>query len=396
MAREAVLSPGSSRSQTERSGMKLEDTWLWRFKLRLQFTGWLQYVINGLVALVFLLLAGIGWMIGAWPIVLFWVPLGIGLLLLLNLAFDLVTVKFGLRPAEARPRRRDDLDVFDLMRARRACRSFQARSLTQADRAELLESVRLNSRPDHQIGKSPIRFEYVAAPLTVWPVVGAHEFLVAIAPRAYDRLAVIDIGRSLQKVVLHATRMGLATCWIGPGADQKSIAEHLGDRFNPDKDHVICVCAVGYASAFKPLFIRFMQLSQHRRLPVTSLFFADPHFRTPLDTKAPPFNSYGRCFEVCEWSPSSYNSQTTRCAAATARVGDEEKLARFDFCASTNSRYYAAVTLGIWLASWETGCTALGNHGHFAVLTPAERGIEGTPQLPRYDVSWIVDDIKAA
>jgi nitroreductase len=389
MAREAVLSRGPS----ERSGMRLEDTWLWRLKLRLQFTGWLQYVINAIVALIFLLLAGVGWMIGVWPIALIWTPLGIGALLLVNLAFDLATVKFGLRPAEALPKRRDDLDVFDLMRVRRACRSFQARDLREADRAELLESVRRNSQPERQIGKSTIRFEYVAAPLTVWPVVGAHEFLVAIAPRAYDRLAVIDVGRSLQKIVLHATRMGLATCWIGPGADQKSIAHHLGARFNPDKDHVICVCALGYACPFKPLFIRFMQLTQHRRLPVTSLFFADPRFATPLDRTAPPFAAYGRCYEVCEWSPSSYNSQTTRCAVVMARAGGVERLARFDFCAATNSRYYAAVTLGIWLANWETGCAALGKPGHFAVLTPAQRGVAAAPPLPRYDVSWIVDEV---
>ena len=64
------------------------------------------------------------------------------------------------------------------------------------------------TRHDGLIGTTPIRFEYVAARLTVWPGVGAHEFLVAIAPRSYDRLALIDVGRNLQKVLLHATRMG--------------------------------------------------------------------------------------------------------------------------------------------------------------------------------------------
>jgi nitroreductase len=50
-------------------------------------------------------------------------------------------------------------------------------------------------------------------------VAGAHELLVAVAPRDYDRVAVIDVGRSLQKVVTAATRAGISTCWIGPGAD---------------------------------------------------------------------------------------------------------------------------------------------------------------------------------
>ncbi|MFT4975032.1 MAG: nitroreductase [Myxococcota bacterium] len=159
----------------------------------------------------------------------------------------------------------------------------------------------VSSQLDHLIGDQPIRLEHVAAPLTVWPVMGAHEFIVAIAPKTYSRLAVIDVGRSLQEVVLETTRMGLATCWIGPGADQKSIVTHLGEHFRSDEDHVICVCAVGYASWIKPLTIRLMQATQHKRLPLSSLFFAGPRFQEPLDTAAAPLSDFGRCYEVCRW-----------------------------------------------------------------------------------------------
>ena len=76
-------------------------------------------------------------------------------------------------------------------------------------------------------------------------------------------------------VVHQATRTGLATCWIGPGADHASILRHLGDRFDPEHDHIICVCAVGSASRFLPLPIRLISRIQRRRLPLTALFFAD-------------------------------------------------------------------------------------------------------------------------
>lgn len=367
----------------------IQDTFLWHLKVRLQFSGWLQYLINAVAALVFLFLAAIGLLIRALPGLFFWPFLVIGSLLLLNTIFDLCVLKLGIRPRERHPRRRDHLDAFELMRSRRSCRSFQKRNLTPEDHAEIMEQVRLYSQQSRQIGTKPVRFEYVAAPLTVWPTVGGHEFLVAIAPREYDRLATIDVGRSLQKVVLRATRMGVATCWIGPGADQKSVALQLGDRFNPEEDHIICVCALGYASKFLPLFVRFMQFGQHRRLPLSSLFFAGPQFQTPLELKSSPFKEFGRCYEVCQWSPSSYNGQTTRCAAVMEGANGERVLARFDFGASTHSRYYAAVALGIWCANWETGCEALGIPGHFTVLTPDQRG-DGEPQeLPRYDVSWV-------
>lgn len=370
---------------------RFEDTALWRLKVRLQFTGWLQYLIPAVWVLILLLLAGIGWFIGHWPLLLFWLPLAFAAVLSIAIVGNIIIVKYGIHPSERIPPGKADWDAFDLMRARHSCRSFQPRNLTPEHRAELVEAIRDCSLPEHLVGQRPIRFEYVAAPLTVWPVVGAHEFLVAIAPKEYDRLAVIDVGRSLQRIVLHATRMGLATCWIGPGADHQSVIEHLGDRFDSEQDHIICVCALGYESMFKPLFIRLMQRVMHRRLPLSELFFTDATFVKPLDTKAKPYRDYGRCYEVCQWSPSSYNGQTTRCAASTTPVDHEVELLRFDFYAATESRYYAPLAVGIWCANWETGCESLNTHGHFAVLSPDERDAATNSELPRYDISWVIE-----
>jgi hypothetical protein len=369
-------------------------------KLRLQFTGWLQYTPFAILTLAFFLVAAFarrfGNTRGADGFVF------VGTLLLAVLVFDLFTVKFRVRFREHLPERNDDLGMFDLMRARRSCRSFQTRKLIPADFNELMDYVRLHSESP-QIGQRSMRFEYVSAPLTVWPTVNATEFLVAIAPREYNRLAVIDVGRSLQKIVMDATRMGLATCWIGPGADQTSVARHLGDRFNPKEDHIICVCAIGYKSWYIPMFLRIFNLQFRRRLPLSSLFFADSHFEEPLNVEAYPFNRFGRTYEVCQWSPSSYNGQTTRCVAVIERNGaeegeseeDERRLARFDFYATTESRYYAAVAVGIWCANWEMGCRALGIRGHFAVLSAMQRDVQDDrtrPQLPRCDVSWVLDE----
>ncbi len=367
-----------------------EDNPIWKLKVRLQFSGWLQYIIHAIWVLIMLVIAGVGWLIGYWPAVLFWLPLGIATLLCIALVGTIIIVKYGIHPTERIPANKNDHNAFDLMRARHSCRSFQLSNLTEKHRAELATAVQLHSQQDQLLGQRPVRFEYVSAPLAVWPVVGAHEFLVAIAPGNYDRLSIIDVGRSLQKIVLHATRMGLATCWIGPGADQKSIIEHLGDVFDPEEDHVICVCAIGYESRFKPLLIRFMKRLQHKRLPLSELFFADLSFKLPLKTELPPFDEYGRCYEACQWSPSAYNSQSTRCAAVTYGIEGEEQL-RFDFCASTTSRYYAAVALGIWCANWEVGCAALNMHGHFSILSPEERGCNEHSGLPRYDISWVAD-----
>ena len=368
-------------------------TSIWRAKLRLQFTGWLQYVPPLVVTLVIFLIAGIAGLLGGTQVANGFAF--VGYLLLTVEICDLITVKFRLRFPERLPKRNDDLGLFDLMRVRRSCRSFQTRKLTPADYNELMESVHRHTQ-EPRIGKAPVRFEYISAPLTVWPTVNASEFLVAIAPKKYDRLAVIDVGRSLQKIVMDATRMGLGTCWIGPGANHASIMRELGEHFDPEKDHIVCVCAVGYKSGYIPLFIRIFNAQFKRRYPLSELFFTDVNLDEPLDLDAPPFNQFGRNYEICQWAPSSYNGQTTRCVAVMNGDGDTPQLERFDFYQTTESRYYAPVAAGIWCANWELGCEALGIHGHFAVLSAEERCIHAQKdlhQLPRYNLSWVSDEI---
>jgi nitroreductase len=359
-----------------------------RAKMRVQFTGWLQYLLPMIFVLLFSFIGGIAYLLNAWLLAIPFLVLG--MLIFIVAIFDLVTVKFRLRFPEHFPKRKDDLDLFDLMRARRSCRSFQTRKLIDDDRNELMASVRVHSK-EPQIGDSPVRFEYISAPLTVWPTVNATEFLVAIVPKEYVRFAVINVGRSLQKIVMDATRMGLGTCWIGPGADHISIMQDLGDRFDSEKDQIICLCAVGYKSNYIPLFLRIFNAQFKRRLPLSELFFVDTGFEQILDLRTTPFNHFGRTYEICQWAPSSYNGQTTRCVANTEENGD---LKSFDFYATTASRYYAPAAIGIWCANWEMGCDVLGIQGHFAELSAGDRGIQqdkkSTIQLPRYDVSWVV------
>ncbi|MCF6776359.1 nitroreductase family protein [Thiotrichales bacterium 19X7-9] len=373
---------------------KFEKSALWRLKVRLQFSGWLQYIIHAVWVVVLYLIAGIGWLIGYWQIILFWLPFVLAIFFTIALIGTILIVKYGLHPQERTPKPNDGLDEFTLMRKRHSCRSFQSRKLTEKHFKVLSNTINFYTQQENQLGNLSIKFEYVATPLTVWPVVGAHEFLVAIAPKEYSRLAIIDIGRSLQKIVHEATKMGLATCWIGPGADQKSIIQHLGDKFDSSKDHVICVCAIGYESMFKPLFIRLIQKLQHKRLPLSQLVFTDEKLTKPANIMEKPLDEYGRCYEVCQWAPSSYNGQTTRLVAVIDNTSEKDKLVRFDFLTATKSRYYAPLALGIWCANWEIGCLALNKNGHFRVLSNKERGKVNISESSNYGISWIVGNIK--
>ena len=107
-----------------------EDTAWWKLKVRLQFSGWLQYVIHGVWVVFAWALTGLGWLIGYWPLLLFWLPFGIAVFLTIALVGTIVIVKYGMHPAERIPVSKAHMDAFDLMKGRRSCRSFQSNNLT--------------------------------------------------------------------------------------------------------------------------------------------------------------------------------------------------------------------------------------------------------------------------
>ena len=100
-----------------------------RAKMRLQFTGWLQYLLPLIFVLVFALIGGLANILNLRFLAIPFLTLGI--LILAVALFDLVTIKFRVRFPERLPKRNEGLDLFDLMRVRRSCRSFQTRKLTE-------------------------------------------------------------------------------------------------------------------------------------------------------------------------------------------------------------------------------------------------------------------------
>lgn len=354
-------------------------------KLRLQFTGWLQYLVPLPFALLSFLIALIFLLFGATSVSAYFAFTGSFLLAIVT--FDILTARFGLQPRQGRPTNYENLSRLELLLKRKSCRSYQRRKVTNSDLQEVLSSAKKHTT-SAKFSRHPIRLEYISAPLTVWPTVNASQFLVALAPAEYDRMTVIEVGYKLQQVVIDATRLGLGTCWIGPGADHKSVIRHLGEKYDPKRDSIICVCAFGYPSWFMPLFIRIFSKVMRRRLPLSDLFYADESMKKSLEIDKPPFSKFKPVFEASRWAPSSYNGQTTRCVGLKGDGGD----LRFDFYAITSSRYYAPVAVGIWCANWSIGCKSLGIDGDFALLSSARREIansEGPSTPPRYDLSWV-------
>lgn len=359
-----------------------ENNPLWKLKLRLQHTGWLQYALPFFWAFFSLMLATIEYIafgssrVGLTLALIF---LGLG-------TFDIATCKYNLRPLESIPPSQDHWTRIETMLKRHSCRSFQTRKLTQAHKSEILDVAQVCLHK--KIFAKDIRLEFIDTPIKVWPAVNCQEFLVAIAPAQYSKQAIWDLGKSLEHTVLHATRMGLGTLWVGPGADHESIVQALGDkRFDPQRDHIICVCALGYPSAFAPTMIRLMsKVTSTKRLALEKLVMGGPQCQQPLEDAA-IYEKLKPAFEAVRWSPSSYNAQTTRCSASVTDKGFLEKV---DFYRSLPSKYYATVALGVWMAHWEEACKELGFEGKFEIDKTRIAEDEGMFP-PIYDISWVFD-----
>ena len=49
-------------SMTLEKQKSFEDNPIWKLKVRLQFSGWLQYIVHAILVLIMLVIAGIGWL----------------------------------------------------------------------------------------------------------------------------------------------------------------------------------------------------------------------------------------------------------------------------------------------------------------------------------------------
>ncbi len=83
----------TNAQKPKRSENWFKDTALWKLKARLQFSGWLQYLIHAIWVVVMLLLAGVGWLIGYWPALMVWLPLGIAAFLFVPLIGSILIIK---------------------------------------------------------------------------------------------------------------------------------------------------------------------------------------------------------------------------------------------------------------------------------------------------------------
>ncbi|MGD9094031.1 MAG: nitroreductase family protein [Anaerolineales bacterium] len=209
--------------------------------------------------------------------------------------------------------------ITEIIQRRVSCRTYQKEPISGETRQLLADNV--TSMHTGPLG-GPARFALVAgsdASLkelkglgTYGFIKGATGFIVGATPADTEHLE--DFGYLLETIILHATDLGLGTCWLGGTFTKTSFAKKIAARTD---ELVPSVASVGYI-AKKPrrvdALIRKGAKSDNRK-PWESLFF-DGNFETPLER--PTAGEYATALEMLRLGPSASNKQPWR----VVRAGD--------------------------------------------------------------------------
>jgi len=188
----------------------------------------------------------------------------------------------------------------------------------------------------------------------------------------------MNYGYLLEKIVLHATAIGLDTCWMGM----------FDPAFFPEvklasTEFIPAVVIVGYAAerrTLKERAIRFA-VGASKRKPWDSLFFMDD-FNTVLNTYQN--GKYAEVLQMTRLSPSAGNTQPWR--IIKEKNADIYHFYKKIVNVNYNQRGLHDVDMGICLSHFELSATCLGLEGSWMKLD-----MDLKPALPdiEYKISWL-------
>ncbi|RPJ50022.1 MAG: nitroreductase [Chloroflexi bacterium] len=238
----------------------------------------------------------------------------------------------------------------------------------------------------------PLRFSLVAAQEqdrlelrglgTYGFIKGAGGFLAGVVYPGPMYLE--DFGYRMEQVILHATDLGLGTCWLGGTFSKSSFARKIALSRPERIPAAVAIGNIPDEEQARQAFLR-RQIGSHSRLPWESLFFADL-FGTPLARqKAQP---YALPLEMVRLAPSASNKQPWRVVLS----GDA-----FHFYLHRTRGYREGLKLvgledlqrvdqGIAMCHFELTAREAGLHGRWIIQEPTLRKPD---PLTEYTASWI-------
>jgi nitroreductase len=268
------------------------------------------------------------------------------------------------------------MNIIDVIKTRKSCRTFNSIFLSQEDKAELESFILKNSKglDNEIIDFSIIENKDASSELKInYGMIQGHKTFVLGTSKSTPNSRV-NYGYLMEKLVLKATEMNIASCWIGV-FDQTYFKEII-----PEKGFEIpSILIIGYAdkqSAGERL-VRFA-IKAHKRNDWETLFF---DYQTKLPLSPDQLPKYSDSLEMLRLGPSAGNSQPWR-------VFFDETTNEFHFFKNPVNKKYDVmglheIDMGIAVAHFELTSNSKGLKG----VWDKYENIQSSEDL-QYIMSW--------
>lgn len=282
-------------------------------------------------------------------------------------------------------------EVVETIRRRASWRNYLPEPLEAGTRRALTDHLAALPRPPFP---ARCRFELVDAPPedrqrvrqlgTYGNIAGATTFVAGTVQAGEKDLE--GFGFLLEHIILHATTLGLGTCWLGGTFNRSGFGTAL--NAGPD-ERMPAVTPVGRVASQRGIRDRFLRRTADsmNRKPWEDLFFSGDRL-TPLTRERA--GDYAVPLEMIRLGPSASNKQPWRVLKAEGRPV-------FHFLLQRNRMYGALargvlgaddlqrLDLGIAMCHFQLTTEALGRSGRWTVEPPADRD---WPEGAEYIATW--------
>lgn len=278
--------------------------------------------------------------------------------------------------------------TIELIKKRYSCRTYTGEPLSGKDK-KALEDI-LSASHTGPFGGKPEFMLAAAKPGDSESLKGLGTYGFIKKPAGFiigiireSPMFLEDFGYSMEKVILHATGLGLGTCWLGGTFNRSRFAE----KANSSSDTQIpAVAATGYIADRKSITEKLVRAGagSDKRKSASELFFSH-ELKEP--GKAIYDSPYGKALEMVRIGPSASNKQPWRILCG--QTGKD-----FHFYMERTEGYNRGmfskadlqrIDMGIAMSHFELSAAELGCKGSWGTIAPS--GI-ATPPSWEYRASW--------
>ena len=212
---------------------------------------------------------------------------------------------------------------------------------------------------------------------------GAYTFIAAAAK--HRELALETLGYQTEKLVLHATELGLGTCWLGGTFNRGSFAKAIGLK----QDELLpIIISAGEPSDKKRFMDKMMRrgAQSDRRKPYETIFYLN-NFSTSLSKASA--GEYHNAFEMVRLGPSASNKQPWLLVLDSKNNAVHFYLNRLkNYTGNKLGFEMQKIDIGIAMSHFELALSDDGITGEFYVDNPKIKPPEHKDSEVSYEISF--------